>query len=393
MMPLFEMLTRFVLSAWQISRRFNSVKRLMTLGLCLLAPISSGVAFAQNNTQSTPAKKSTATTPTAQNYLALGKYYYNSGRYDAAYAAFRTAIELDRKNKDALLYLGRTQIQLKLYSASQESFKQLIALDARNISAYIGLAQTYRYQYISAKDLSSVKNNLDEALKILDDAENVNPKSASVFNERALVYNLKGDDSKALENARKASELSKEDPIILANYARLQYEAGNLNGALDTMQQAVISDPTDPINRALYGRMLAEKGDIKAANLEIAQALRFKPQTATVLGYAGIVNYLGKDMNSAKNNLTQAVQKEAVRFPEFYFYLGRIALDGGNSKEAHANFTKAVTLNGTNAEFRFYFAKSLEAIGDKANARIQYQKTLELNKGYKEAQDALDRLK
>ncbi|GGJ23399.1 tetratricopeptide repeat protein [Deinococcus roseus] len=369
------------------------MKRLITLGLCLLAPITSGVAFAQNNPTSTPAKKTTGTTPTAQNYLALGKYYYNSGRYDAAYAAFRTALELDKKNKDVLLYLGRTQVQLKLYSAAQDTFKQLRALDSRNVSAYIGLAQTYRYQYISAKDLSTVKNNLDEALNILEEAERVSPTSASVFNERALVYNLKGDDSKALESARKASELAKDDAIILANYARLQYEAGNMNGALDTLQQAVIADPTDPINRALYARLLAEKGDIKAANLEIAQALRFKPQTATVLGYAGIVNYLAKDLSNAKTNLTQAVQKDPARYPEFYFYLGRIALDGGNSKEAHANFTKAVTLNGTNAEFRFYFAKSLEAIGDKANARTQYQKALELNKGYKDAQEALDRLK
>ncbi len=43
--------------------------------------------------------------PTA-NYVALGVFNYEQGKYDEAYVAFRAASELDPKNTDALLGLG-----------------------------------------------------------------------------------------------------------------------------------------------------------------------------------------------------------------------------------------------------------------------------------------------
>ncbi|ULH15803.1 tetratricopeptide repeat protein [Deinococcus sp. KNUC1210] len=388
--------------------------------LCLLAPLSLAalsLAAAQTPSTQPPATQAAPVVPAkpvapartipAANYVALGVYYYDQGNYDSAYVAFRAASEQDPKNSEALLGLGRTQAKLRLYMASLDTLRKLVALDARNISGYIALAQAYQAQYVGTSDRKNVATNLDDALKVLTDAETATRAVAGadqdinlskVYNERGYVYRLKGDATSAIAAFKQASTLNPNNSVILYNLGDMYYATGDLNAAIDSLQQAVIADPRDAYSRAYYAKLLALSGNTAAARPEAAQAARLSPTNAYAVGQYGVVSYLAKDTALASSQLQAAIKLDPLRYPEFYHYLGRLELDQGQLQAARGDLTKAAALASTSWEYVYYLGLSYERgqgalAPDKVKAMENYQKALALNPDYKLAQDGLSRVK
>lgn len=397
--------------------------RLRTLGLLVLAASLSGAA-AQTTPPSTgptpvqpapapaaPAPAAPAAQPVAPrpaaNYIALGLFYNDQGNYDQAYVAFRAASELAPNNTEALLLLGRAQLRLRLYAPALVSLKRLVTLDPRNVAAYTALSQAYLQQYIGTSDRQPVAGNLTEALRVLTSAETVaqaqtgtdrNLNLSKVWNERGYVYKLQGDGARSIEAFKQASSLNPDNSIILYNLGDMYYATGNLPMALDYLQQAVIADPRDPYNRAYYAKLLALSGNLATARPEAAQAAKLAPTNAYAVGQYGVVSYLGKDAVTARAQLTQAVKLDPLRYPEFYYYLGRLSLDGGDLRAARDNLTRAVVLGSNNAEYAYYLGLAYErgAAGlapDRLKARANYEQALRLSPSYRLAQEALNRVR
>jgi tetratricopeptide (TPR) repeat protein len=373
-------------------------------GTAPAAPVTAPVAAPA---ASPAAPKAPARTIPAANYVALGVFYYDQGNFDSAYVAFRAASEQDPKNSEALLGLGRTQAKLRLYSASIDTLKKLVALDARSTSGYIALAQAYQVQYVGTTDRASVAGNLDEASRVLQDAEtttraqggaNLNVNLSKVFNERGYVYRLRGDLKGAVQAFKQASSLNPDNAVILYNLGDIYYASGDLTAAIDSLQQAVVADPRDAFSRAYYAKLLALSGNITAAKPEAAQAARLSPNNAYAVGQYGVVSYLAKDNVTATAQLQAAIKLDPLRYPEFYYYMGRLELDQGLLQGARSDLTKAAALASTNAEYLYYLGLSYErgqgvTAPDRLKARDNYQKALTLNPGYKLAQDGVNRVK
>ncbi len=329
----------------------------------------------------------------AASYIALGNAYYGKGQYDSAYVAFRAATESDPRSLDALLGLGRSQTRLRLYGPAVETLQQLLALDSRNLSGYVALAQAYVAQYVGVSDRAAVAGNLDLALRALEDGAAVDPTSAVLFNERSIIYKLKGDYKSAIATSQKAAQLNPDDSVILYNLGDLYFASGNLPLALATMQKAVIADPTDAQSRAYYGRLLLQMNRPDDAKLELAQAERIAPDNAYVVGQYGVYGYLTGNAALARIKLSQALKLDPLRYPEFYFYLGRLEFDAGTLAAARADFTKAAALASGNADYFYWLGRAQEAGGDKLAARDAYTQAVALNPALKTAQDALSRVK
>ncbi|WP_291431135.1 tetratricopeptide repeat protein [Deinococcus sp.] len=352
-----------------------------------------------------PAAAPTRTIPAA-NYVALGVYYYEQGQFDQAYVAYRAASEIDPRNTDALIGLGRAQVKLRLYSAGIETLKRLISVDSRNFDAYISLSQAFVQQYIGAGDRAAVSSNLGEALRILTDAEALaqtltagkNVALSRVWNERGYVYKLQGNATKAIEAFRQATTLNPDNSILLYNLGDMYYATGNIPQALDYLQQAVIVDPRDAYNRAYYAKLLALSGNVTAARPEAAQAARLAPKNAYAVGQYGVVSYLARDTATARSQLTQAVTLDPLRYPEFYYYLGRLNLDSGDLKTARENLTRAAALGSATPEYLYYLGLSYErgagaVAPDRLKARENYEAALKLSPSYRVAQDGLNRVR
>ncbi|MFC5847395.1 tetratricopeptide repeat protein [Deinococcus petrolearius] len=347
------------------------------------------------------------TRPPAANYVIVGNVYYEQGKFDQAYVAFRAATELDPRNTAALLGLGRSQVKLRLYAPAIETLRQLVQADPQGISGYIALSQAYQQQFGGSGDRAAVAGNLTAALGVLQSAEGVvtvqggenrDLNLSKVLNERGNVYRLQGDGARAIEAFRQASALNPDNSLILFNLGDMYFATGNLPQAISSLQQAVITDPRDPYNRAYYAKLLALSGNAAAARPEAAQAARLAPTNAYAVGQYGVVSFLAKDGATARTQLTRAVTLDPLRYPEFYYYLGRLSLDGGDLRAARENLTKAVALDSTAPEYAYYLGVSYErgaaaAAPDNLKARENYERALKLNPGYRAAQDALGRLK
>ncbi|WP_029481845.1 tetratricopeptide repeat protein [Deinococcus marmoris] len=343
----------------------------------------------------------------AANYVAQGVFNYEQGKYDEAYVAFRAASELDPKNVDALLGLGRSQVKLRLFGPALETLKAALALDPRNLNASVYLSQAYVQQYIGSGDPQAFVGNLPEALKVLDGAEAIaraqtgKPGEVSlsrIFNDRGYVYKLQGDAGKAIEAFKQANTLNPDNSVLLFNLGDMYYATGDLKAALDYLQQAVIADPRDPYNRAYYAKLLALNGDTGAARSEAAQAARLAPANAYAVGQYGVVSYLAGDRATAKTQLTQAVTLDPLRNPEFYYYLGRLSLDVGDLKGARDSLTRAASLGSRTPEYLYYLGLSYErgagaVAPDRLKARDNYERALQLSPAYKAAQDGLARVR
>jgi len=405
------------------------------LGLLLAAVIVSGAA-AQTPTAPATAQPAVPATPApvppapatpaaparlvrpAANYVVLGNYYYEQGKFDQAYVAFRAASEIDARNTGALLGLGRSQIRLRLYAPAIETLRRLVTLAPSDLSGYIALSQGYQQQYIGASDRSSVTGNLQEALRVLSSAEAAvqqapvpagqaasgsgsddrNQSLSKVWNERGNVYRLQGNLTQAIDAFKQASALNPDNGLILYNLGDMYAATGNLVAALGSLQQAVIADPRDAYNRAYYAKLLALSGNTAAAKPEAAQAARLAPANAYAVGQYGVVSYLSRDPATARAQLSQAVKLDPLRFPEFYYYLGRLDLDGGDLKSARENLTRAVALGSNTPEYTYYLGLSYERgagsiAPDRIKARENYERALKLNPNYALAKEGVNRLR
>jgi tetratricopeptide (TPR) repeat protein len=383
---------------------FAVKQRLLVSLLALGAPVWMGsAALAQKPPTTTPTASQKQPT-NAKQYLTLAKYYYYLAQYDSAYYAFRRVLDIEPKNTDALLGLGRTQNRLRLYPASVDTLKTLLQVEPKNPSVYIALAQTLKDQYSASDDRDIVKSNLDEALKILQSAEGLTPAPsttnlAAIYNERALLYAAKDDNKKALEAAGKAATLLPENADVLANLGRLLYQTGDTKAALEALKKASATNPKDALTKAFYGKLLVLSGDQKTGILELSSALRQNPKNAYIIGQYGVARYLDPveatrkaNLDESKKFLETAVKADPLRYPEFYYYLGRISLDRNDCKTAKTHLAKSVALEPQLADYRYQFGRALDLCGDRSAARIQYQAAVKFDPALKEAKDALDKL-
>lgn len=359
-----------------------------------LAPIA---AFAQASPPAPAAPKQQAT---CTQYLPLGKLYYAQAQYDGAYASFRKCVTLEPRNVEALYFLGRAEINLRLFSAAITHLREAISADAKYVSAYIALSQAYSRQWANSRDRRAAAGQLDEALRALDDADGAataNDDKAAVANERGMIYKYKGDTAQALQAYQGAVRLAPASSVVLFNLGTLQLEMGQTDAAIESLRSGVAADPRDHLTRAYLSRALRVKGDLRSARNEAQQALNTSSQSRQdpfVVGQYGIALYLLKETAGARAQLENAVKLDtAARYHENMYYLGRLYLDSGNAAGARSMLGKAAVLSGSDAAYYYYLGRANEASGDKANARASYQKALELRADYAEAKDALAKLK
>lgn len=370
----------------------------------LSAALSGFGAFAQG-AQTPPPATPAQKPPTCENYLLLGKLYYSNGQFDSAYIAFSLCLKLESKNVEALYSLGRVETRLQLYSAAITHLKDCIGIEAKNVSCYIALSQAYSTQYADSSDRKTVATQLDEGLRVLDDAERVaanNDDKAKIYNQRGTIYNYKKDYDKSLEAYKKALGFKPDDPIILFNLGSLQLETASgkdqIQAAVDTLHHAVDVSPRDAITRASYARALRTAGDNKGCLSESTQAYNLsggtRSKNAFVVGQYGICLYVNKNLGGARTALEMAVKiDQRVQYSENFFFLGRTYLDGSQTKDARALFTQATAIDPTDPAYWFWLGQANEKGNDKDAACKSYAQALKVKAGYDEAVKAMANLK
>jgi tetratricopeptide (TPR) repeat protein len=366
--------------------------------LVLLGVLGSPV-LAQNQPSNPP--------NTCAQFMPLGKLYVSQGLTDQAYIAFRSCVTLEPNNTEALLWLGQTEIRLKLFSAAIEHLKKCVSVDAKNWRCYVAMADAYRNQWRTSSDRSRQVGLLDEGLKVLDEADRIattNEGKGSIANMRGNIYKDRGDVAKAVSSFERAVQLRPDAGVIWFNLGSLYVASNQLTKAVDALKKAINLMPQDAEFRAYLARALRERnqaGDLTEAADQATQAYNLcgaaRCKNAFVIGQYGIVLYLQNNLSLARPTLEQAIKADTGNiFHENAYFLGRIYMQLGRAKDAKSLFSRAILLDVDNQLYWFWLGQSNEALGEKEAACKAYDKAIELAGGagqYKDAERASSALK
>jgi len=164
------------------------------------------------------------------------------------------------------------------------------------------------HQYLAVSLLE--QGRLDEGIRELDTAHNLDPLSGFITRFLAFAHSLKRDDARAMAIYRSAAALGS---AFATNWdADLYRRAGALDEGLAELERASKGRDTDPNVRLNRGMLLAAKGDRDGA---AAIAKEFDRQSATNavwLTYAARVHIAYGDHDQGLDLLNRAIDGGAV---------------------------------------------------------------------------------
>ena len=148
----------------------------------------------------------------AENHTNLGYIYYKMGNYRRALGEFNTALRYNSKAANAYYYRGLLYEKRGQYSKAIADFK----LTAK----YIGEGNKFLSLYELGK-IYQDKKKYKTAAKYYNQAVKDKPMMWNTFARLGEVYEKLGEDSKALENYKKAARFNPNNSKLKKAISRL----------------------------------------------------------------------------------------------------------------------------------------------------------------------------
>ncbi len=198
----------------------------------------------------------------------------------------------------------------------------------------------------------------DEAVKVCDEILQLNPEQVDVLVFKSDLLEKKGNNGEAISLLEKARSLTPFDPELNFNLA-FKY-AENKNPKAIALCDSLAKADKDGIQAEPYY-------------------------------YKGIYFSNIGDKAKAIEQFNEAI-KHDYYFLNAYIEKGRVFYDQKKFEEAYKVFNLAMSISPKFADAYFWMGRSQEAMGEKEEARLNYQRAYGLDKTFTEAKDAADRI-
>ncbi len=298
---------------------------------------------------------------------------------EAPYAALTDSIEQSPKNAELHYKRG-----ILLYEKGEA------ALAKTDIEKAWSLAGKEEYALSLARLLG--EKNPDSAIVFLEGVIPENERSIALKISLAKAYVAKKDLSKALElcNALITAYAGGLDALLLK--AEILSQQEKWTEATTVLEQAYTLAPFDAELAHNLAYRYAEAKNSKVLLLaDSLQKADVQNIHAEPLLFKGIYYYNIKNYNTALQFFDKAIVKDYA-FLDAHMYKGQTLFDQKKYTDAAKTFRLVTTISPTYAEGYYWLAKTNEAEGDKAEAKLNYQRSIGLDKTLTEAKAATDRL-
>ena len=238
-----------------------------------------------------------------------------------------------------------------------------------------------------AKDPQKVK--IVEDLKLL---VSQHPDSASARMKLVNALDSLGNFSEALTQVDSLIMNDSLNNGLWYAKGQLQENSKDTTGAIKSYERALKVYPSLDAQLSL-ANLLAERKDERCLlickNLQqLGMGREVDAHCAFISGvYFSRTGQTGKALESFDKCINSN-----YTYMEAYMEKGFIYYDQKNYKSALPIFDKAITVNNMYADAYYWKAKTFEAMGNKDEAILNYQRSLGLDKGLNEARTALSRL-
>jgi tetratricopeptide (TPR) repeat protein len=171
--------------------------------------------------------------PQAMEHLRQGQKFLADNKLDEALKECQETVRLAPDSPLAHFWLGRAYYYRQDFAQSEKAYNQVLQLDPKNYQAMIGLARIY----------SLDRNKLDQAQKLLQQALDESPDNLEGRFILGVVYTIKGEQQKALNQF--AFTFAKENEIAIYHFeiGRILENSGDKKLALQHYQRALALNP------------------------------------------------------------------------------------------------------------------------------------------------------
>lgn len=188
----------------------------------------------------------------------VGMAHYAMGHESQARAALHLAVRLEpkaewRKQADERLDV----LDANVTESNPKALKQLEQFESAHKSDVILLSRLGRAQE-AAQDWNAAMNTYKQA-------QAANPEAVTPLIGQARVAAAQGNSSEALNIARKARDLVKNDPANLHEIGRIAYVAGDYSWSYALMQDSLSGSGNDPQAQFAFAQAAIAVGRLAAA--------------------------------------------------------------------------------------------------------------------------------
>ena len=186
-------------------------------------------------------------------YSNRGNSLVDKGDYDAAIADFNAAIAADPGFLKGYSGRGDAYNNKKEYDRAIEDYRKALSLnptdEKRKIIERV-LAGVYVDRGLTQKDPAAELADYEEALKF-------NPENTSALNNRAVLYNAKGEYAKAIQDLDLAIKLKPDFALAFRNRGDAYRGKGDTDRAVADYKQALTLNPNEALKKEIEAALNA----------------------------------------------------------------------------------------------------------------------------------------
>jgi tetratricopeptide (TPR) repeat protein len=183
-----------------------------------------------------------------EDHVELGDKLLDVEQAAAARAEFEAALELDDTNTAASLGLFKTRLFEPL---DGDRFDPEVA--ERRLAHLVQTHPEDAHAHAYLADTLLRLGAYDDALREYREAVAIDPELAHGYSGQALVFDLRGRPSRALDHYARALEVSPHSPRYRNNYAYQLYRVGRYDDAIAQYEAVLALDPTFMLSYYVLG--------------------------------------------------------------------------------------------------------------------------------------------
>ncbi|MFH1800091.1 MAG: tetratricopeptide repeat protein [Candidatus Omnitrophota bacterium] len=206
-------------------------------------------------------------------YVELGRVCQDYRKDLQAENLFKKAIEINPKNDQAYVELGQLYLEQVKFPQAENLFKKAMEINPKNDDAYVGFGRIYRSQgdYLHAEDF------FNKAIEL-------NPKNDRTCVELGQLYLERGKFQQVEDFLKKAVELNPVNYRALINLGKIYREQGKFPEAEDAFKKSIELNPVNDYAYVEFGALYREEGKFPQAEDLFKKTLELDPENDRAAG-------------------------------------------------------------------------------------------------------------
>lgn len=349
--------------------------------------------FLLNYTVGAQSTSNVTSTMSSEELLQQARIYYLRNDCELAQYLYQEVLNREATNGTAQLGLGRTLVCQGALAEASTIYNQLLSHEPNNIEAQLELSTTYLQRYRNDPSIT----NAEQASVSISRAERIAPQDARVHNVKGIYLYETAQFEQALSAFETALSLGTqldrvEKAHIYVNIGLVQYALGQDALATTSFRRGVSLNPTNAEAHSWLGQMYFRAGRCDDALFELEQSYFLSPRALNIVANLAISTFECGNQEAAIPYLEEALDLDGLSAPGLYIYLARAYLSQGRFEPALTAAQKSALLPPVSAEALFVLGQVYQRMGENDAAREAYNRALELDANYSEAQQALSAL-